>query len=162
QCRERAAALRMAYPKHLLSPKTKWIAGWRSRDGELHDYAFTWVNGFACALGLLDRPVAHRALTGLERLRKKVGMDSGTFAEQATTITNGATVEFGLTGGACRLLFDVSQIVIRPAIAVWVDGRGPVRMDLDASGTVELPAARRVRFMANVDSGYLTGIDNWN
>jgi len=86
QCRERAAALRTAYPKHLLNPKTKWIAGWRSRDGELHDYAFTWVNGFACALGLLDQPVAHRALTGLEQLRKKVGADSGTFGVPANLL----------------------------------------------------------------------------
>ena len=60
-CGERAAALKAAFPKYLINPKTGWVVGWRSRDGELHDYAFTWVNAFACAFGLLDLPAARRA-----------------------------------------------------------------------------------------------------
>ncbi len=77
QCRERAAKLRTAFPQFLLNPKTGWVAGWRSRDGELHDYAFTWVNGVTAAFGLLDQPVARRALHGLEKLRRTQRVDSG-------------------------------------------------------------------------------------
>lgn len=72
-CREAAGVLREAYPKHLLNPETGWVAGWRSRDSQLHDAAFLWVNGAACAFGLLDESAARKALAGLERLRREVG-----------------------------------------------------------------------------------------
>jgi hypothetical protein len=72
QCREWAQNLEAAYAPALVNPKTGWIAGWRSRDGKLHDYAFIWVNGPAIAFGLLDRGAARKALAGLERLRAKV------------------------------------------------------------------------------------------
>lgn len=71
--RARAAGLRAAYGRELVNPATGWVAGWRSRDGQLHDYAFIWVNGVALAFGLLDPEPARRALTGLERLRDEVG-----------------------------------------------------------------------------------------
>ncbi len=77
KCRAAAAALKRAFPEYLLNPDTGWVAGWRSRDGQLHDYAFTWTNGPACAFGLLEPAVARRALAGLERLRAKVGAGSG-------------------------------------------------------------------------------------
>lgn len=76
RCRERAAALREAYPKYLVNPATGWVAGWRSRDGQLHDYAFVWINGPACAFGLLESQAARKALAGLERLRARVGFRS--------------------------------------------------------------------------------------
>jgi hypothetical protein len=68
-----AQALRAAYAPALLNPATGWIAGWRSQDGQLHDYAFTFVNGPAIAFGLLDPPEARRALSGLESLRERRG-----------------------------------------------------------------------------------------
>lgn len=77
ECRDRAAELKRAFPKFLVNPRMGWVAGWRSRDGELHDYAFTWVNGPACAFGLLDPPAARRAMLNLEKLRDKVGAGSG-------------------------------------------------------------------------------------
>lgn len=73
QCAETAAALREAYPRYLLNPATGWIAGWRSRDGELHDAAYLWVNGVASAFGLLAPAEATRALSRLEDLRQTVG-----------------------------------------------------------------------------------------
>ncbi|MEX0653881.1 MAG: hypothetical protein WD534_15800 [Phycisphaeraceae bacterium] len=79
RCREHAAGLKAGYAPALLNPDTGWLAGWRSRDEQLHDYAFTMVNGVAIAFGLLDPPAARRALAGLERLREAVGMTPGRF-----------------------------------------------------------------------------------
>jgi len=72
-CDTAATALRTAYPHYLLNPATGWVAGWRSRDGQLHDAAYLWVNGVACAFGLLPDEVAVEALSRLERLRREVG-----------------------------------------------------------------------------------------
>ncbi len=76
QAAEQAAALRAAYAPALVNPATGWVAGWRSRDGELHDYGFLWINGPAIAFGLLDEAQARRALGGLEALRHEVGLGS--------------------------------------------------------------------------------------
>jgi hypothetical protein len=73
QCREAAKNIRDQYAAHLLNPQTKWIAGWRSRDGKLHDYAFLWVNGVALAFGLVDETTARSALQALEQKRAEVG-----------------------------------------------------------------------------------------
>lgn len=76
RCREAAGALREAFGAVLVNPATGWVAGWRSRDGELHDYAFMWVNGAAIAFGLLDTASSRKALRGLEDLRRKVAPQS--------------------------------------------------------------------------------------
>jgi hypothetical protein len=73
KCRQAATNLRKNYPLLLLNPETGWIAGWRSRDGQLHDYAFIWVNGVALAFGLLEKDRAINALTALELKREEVG-----------------------------------------------------------------------------------------
>src|SRR5262249_23659149 len=79
RCRESADALRVAFPKYLLNPETGWIAGWRSRDDQLHDYAILFVNGPALAFGLLDPSATRTALTNLEALRERVGAKSAVF-----------------------------------------------------------------------------------
>jgi hypothetical protein len=76
RCRGFADGIRRNYARRLLNPETGWLGGWRSRDGKLHDYAFTWVNGPAIAFGLLDAGAARTALEGLERLRHQVGAGS--------------------------------------------------------------------------------------
>lgn len=73
RCRDAASRIREQYAPNLLNPETGWIAGWRSRDGILHDYAFTWVNGAALAFGLLDEEPARRALVALEKKRAESG-----------------------------------------------------------------------------------------
>jgi hypothetical protein len=73
KCRQAAMNLRENYAASLFNPDTGWVAGWRSRDGQLHDYAFIWVNGVALAFGLLDNDLAKKALTALELKRKQVG-----------------------------------------------------------------------------------------
>ncbi|HEY3396157.1 MAG TPA: hypothetical protein VGM19_00710 [Armatimonadota bacterium] len=76
RCGAAADRLRAAYAPALVNPATGWVAGWRSRDGELHDYAFLWVNGPALAWGLLDDEAARTALRNLEALRARVGPGS--------------------------------------------------------------------------------------
>jgi hypothetical protein len=65
------------YANILINPKTGWVSAWKSRDGKLHDHASLFVNSVALAFGLLKKPAAVKALKGLERLRAKVGMESG-------------------------------------------------------------------------------------
>jgi len=76
RCREAAQSIRSGYVGAFLNPQTDWIAGWRSRDGRLHDYAFTWVNGPAIAFGLLGESEGRKALLELEKLREKIGVGS--------------------------------------------------------------------------------------
>ncbi len=71
-----ADGIRRAYAPALVNPATGWVAGWRSRDGQLHDYAFLFVNGVALAFGLLDDDAARRALVNLEALRAQVNPPS--------------------------------------------------------------------------------------
>ena len=64
-----ATQMRQSYGRVFLNPETGWIAGWRSRDGKLHDYGYLGINGIAIAFGLLDAVTARKALTRLERRR---------------------------------------------------------------------------------------------
>jgi len=76
RCREAAAGIRAAYAATFVNPATGWVIGWRSRDGQLHDYAFLFINGLAIALGLLEDAVARLALLNLEELRTANGLGS--------------------------------------------------------------------------------------
>ncbi|HUT73787.1 MAG TPA: hypothetical protein VM221_02995 [Armatimonadota bacterium] len=71
RCREASASILGAYATAFLNPETGWVAGWRSRDGQLHDYAFLDINGMAAAFGLLEREAACAALLNLEKLRRE-------------------------------------------------------------------------------------------
>ena len=73
RCRKAAARLRAAFGERLVNPETGWVAGWRSRDGRLHDAAYLWLNGPAIAFGLLPPRQARTALRRLEALRVKAG-----------------------------------------------------------------------------------------
>ena len=65
-----ADRMQASYAPTFLNPETGWVAGWRSRDGQLHDYAYLCINGMAIAFGLLDPKAARNALEGLESLRR--------------------------------------------------------------------------------------------
>jgi hypothetical protein len=60
-----ADKLRSAYVPAFLNPQTGVLAGWRSADGELHDYWFTFVQGAAITYGLVDAPVANSIMDHL-------------------------------------------------------------------------------------------------
>ena len=69
----RAAKLRSAYAPTFLNPKTGVLAGWKSADGQLHDYWFTFVQGMAITFGLLDEATANRIMDRLLAKLNEVG-----------------------------------------------------------------------------------------
>jgi len=75
--RYRAAAekLRRAYYACFYNPTTGVLGGWRSADGQLHDYYFLWVNGIAIHYGLVTKPQANAIMDRLLAKMKDVGYD---------------------------------------------------------------------------------------
>ena len=72
---EKAKKLRAAYVPAFLDPKTGVLAGWRSTDGQLHDYWFTFVQGAAITYGLVDVPLANAIMDRILAKMKEVGFD---------------------------------------------------------------------------------------
>ena len=70
---EKAAKLRAAYVPTFLNPATGVLAGWKSADGQLHDYWFTFVQGVAITCGLLDDSTANAVMDRLLAKMKEVG-----------------------------------------------------------------------------------------
>jgi hypothetical protein len=64
-----AGRLKAVYSKTLFNPQTGWLAWWKSRDGELHDYASPTLNGLAIEYGLVEPALARQIL---DRLWKKM------------------------------------------------------------------------------------------
>ena len=69
---EKAAKLRTAYAPTFLNPATGVLAGWKSADGQLHDYWFTFVQGAAITCGLLDDKTANAVMDRLLAKLKEV------------------------------------------------------------------------------------------
>jgi len=69
----KAARLRAAYARTFLNPATGVLAGWKSADGRLHDYWFTFVQGVAITCGLLDDSTANAVMDRLLAKMKAVG-----------------------------------------------------------------------------------------
>ena len=71
--RQHAEQLKAHYLQAFLNPETGLLAGWRSKDGKLHDYSFLFVNGAAIRYGLLDtstaRTVSDKMLQALKQAR---------------------------------------------------------------------------------------------
>lgn len=70
---EKAARLRAAYASTFLNPATGVLAGWKSADGQLHDYWFTFVQGIAITYGLLDNHIANAVMDRLLAKMEEVG-----------------------------------------------------------------------------------------
>jgi hypothetical protein len=73
--RATATKLHDAYFKTFFNPETGVIGGWRSENGELHDYYFLWVNGIAIHYGLVPRDKANAIMDKLLAKLKEVGYD---------------------------------------------------------------------------------------
>jgi len=69
----RAEKLRTVYFDTFYNPTTGVLAGWRSTDGKLHDYYFTFVNGAAITYGLVPRDKANQIMDRLLAEMKEVG-----------------------------------------------------------------------------------------
>jgi len=76
--RVRAAQIHDAYAEAFVDPATGVVAGWRSRDGERHNYYFPFVNGIAARYGLIDEARARQATDGV--LRKMESVEYRNFA----------------------------------------------------------------------------------
>ncbi len=59
------------YMKTFFNPATGVLAGWRDEKGQLHDYMFPWVNGFAIYQGLVPDKEANAILDRLLAQIKK-------------------------------------------------------------------------------------------
>ncbi len=70
-----AGKLRAAYFDRFFNPDTGVLGGWRSADGQLHDYYFLWVNGIAIHYGLVPKPQANSIIDKLLAKMKQVGFD---------------------------------------------------------------------------------------
>ena len=68
-----AAGLKRSYYQHFYNPGTGLLAGWKSEDGQLHDYCFTFVNSVAICYGLLEEEQAKRIMQALLAKMKAVG-----------------------------------------------------------------------------------------
>jgi Bacterial alpha-L-rhamnosidase 6 hairpin glycosidase domain len=70
-----ADKLRSVFYDRFYDPETGVLGGWRSADGQLHDYYFLWVNGIAIHYGLVPRPQANAIMDKLLAKMKEVGYD---------------------------------------------------------------------------------------
>jgi hypothetical protein len=68
-----AAKLKSNYFSKFYNPETGVLGGWRSEDGELHDYYFTFVNGVAISYGLIEDNDAKKIMQRLLNKMKEVG-----------------------------------------------------------------------------------------
>ncbi len=75
QARDKAAAdkLHSVFFKTFYDPQTGVLAGWRSADGQLHDYYFLWVNGIAIHYGLVPTDKANDIMDRLLAKMNEVG-----------------------------------------------------------------------------------------
>lgn len=72
----RASRLKASYLEAFLNPESGLLAGWRSADGRLHDYAFTFVNGIAVAFDLVEGAEADRIMDRLLAKMRDAGFDA--------------------------------------------------------------------------------------
>ena len=68
-----ADKLKSVYFNAFYNPKTGVLAGWRSEDGQLHDYYFLWVNGIAIHYGLVPTDKANDIMDRLLAKMNEVG-----------------------------------------------------------------------------------------
>lgn len=71
----RAAQIRRAYFDTFYNPATGVLAGWKSKDGQLHDYYFLFVNGAAITYSLVTEEQGRRIMDRLLEKMKEVGYD---------------------------------------------------------------------------------------
>jgi len=69
----RAEKLHAVYFQTFYNPQTGVLAGWKSADGNLHDYYFTFVNSVAITYGLVSRDQAGPIMDRLLAKMKEVG-----------------------------------------------------------------------------------------
>ncbi len=71
--KEKAKKLKDIYTTTFYNTETGVLAGWKSADGKLHDYYFTFVNGVAISYGLIEPGLANNIMDKLLLKMKTVG-----------------------------------------------------------------------------------------
>ena len=71
--RAKAQRLHRAYLPAFHNPQTGVLAGWKSADGKLHDYYFTFVQGLAISLGLVPDDQANKFMDRVLAKMREVG-----------------------------------------------------------------------------------------
>jgi hypothetical protein len=69
----RAEKLKSVYFDTFYDPATGVLAGWKSEDGKLHDYYFTFVNGAAITYGLVPKDKANAIMDRILAKMEEVG-----------------------------------------------------------------------------------------
>lgn len=72
---ELGAKLRSAFYPAFYNPATGVLAGWRSKDGQLHDYYFLFVNSMAITYDLVDAATGVQLMNALLKKMEEVGYD---------------------------------------------------------------------------------------
>lgn len=70
-----AQKIKAAYYPTFFNPETGVLAGWKSADGKLHDYWFTFINGMAISFGLVEDKPANAIMDALLNKMKQVGFE---------------------------------------------------------------------------------------
>jgi hypothetical protein len=68
-----ATTLKSNFYPHFYNPATGILGGWRSKDGQLHDYYFLFVNSMAITYDLVDAATGTRLMQTLLQKMKEVG-----------------------------------------------------------------------------------------
>ncbi len=71
--KEKANKLKGIYYPTFYDPSTGVLAGWKSADGKLHDYYFTFVQAYAIYYGLVDDKIANELMDKIFAKMKEVG-----------------------------------------------------------------------------------------
>jgi len=70
--------LKAAYFKTFYNLETGVLAGWKSRDGKLHDYYFLMVNSMAVYYNLVPEGMVKKVMMTLWKKMQQVGYDDFT------------------------------------------------------------------------------------
>jgi len=70
-----AKGIKAAFVPTFLNPETGVLAGWRSADGQLHDYWFTFIQSTAIYYGLVEQPLAGDLMDRIFQKMSDVGFD---------------------------------------------------------------------------------------
>jgi len=70
---DHAAKLKSVYFSTFYNPESGVLAGWRSKDGQLHDYYFTFVNSIAISYGLINEEQGNRVMDKMLSKMESVG-----------------------------------------------------------------------------------------
>jgi hypothetical protein len=69
-----ALKIKSNYYSTFYNAETGVLAGWKSEDGQLHDYYFTFVNGIAITYGLLNEEQGNAIMNKILEKMKAVGL----------------------------------------------------------------------------------------